>query len=376
MLPTRQPSEATQYGTNPAPKTAADLPAIRNVLLLSTNPAASALGERLQNAQEQLEKGIIDNKEHAAQCTTIVAEAQVLRGTRKNTLTNLEYSALHDDVALQRHLQQGATAAAHKQAQSKNAAARGRRNLQNMLPPADTRPAKADTRAALTAPTAAPVAEQATRLATPVKVAAQLSDAAASTLSYSAAVLSSKSLYIRSMMSGATWAASATFNGIDHGLLAKERSTLDLLSDTANFGAGALSMVATSFSHAANLNQTAVNTAATSSNTLWGIAGGLAALSGIKNGYQLACQYRTSALAYTASALQVAGGVANAAAAGVSLRSTATSNGNDAELNRLSSSLWMAGTAFGIAGAVVGGMVESRQQKANQLRSGVGTSPV
>ncbi|WP_156484111.1 hypothetical protein [Janthinobacterium agaricidamnosum] len=195
-------------------------------------------------------------------------------------------------------------------------------------------------------------------------------------MSYSAAVLSSKSLYIRSMMSGATWAASATFNGIDHGLLAKERSTLDLLSDTANFGAGALSMVATSFSHAANLNQTAVNTAATSSNTLWGIAGGLAALSGIKNGYQLACQYRTSALAYTASALQVAGGVANAAAAGVSLRSTATSNGNDAELNRLSSSLWMAGTAFGIAGAVVGGMVESRQQKANQLRSGVGTSPV
>ncbi len=360
LLSAQKPPQASGYNTNPANKTLADLPAGRKVLLSSQNPEACKLGKRLQHAQEQLEKGAIDKQQHAAQCEAIVLAAQALRGPGQNKLPPQEYSTVYDDAVLQCHPQQGVAATIQKRARDANASARSRRHMQNMLQPAP----------------AAGAQTQSSRLAIPIKVASQLSDATAAGLSYSTAVLSNNSSYPRGMALGAAWTASAAFDGIDHGALTTQRDKVDLASDAANFSAGVLSMVATGLGHAGNFSQTAVNTAATGSNTLWAAAGGLAAVSGIRNGYGLSSQPGASALAYTASALQFAGGVANAAAAGAGIRSTVTSNGNDADMNRLSASLWMAGTALNTAGTIAGEMAAKRKKHSQQPRTRADDSAV
>jgi hypothetical protein len=193
------------------------------------------------------------------------------------------------------------------------------------------------------------------------KTAAHVCDGAASTLSYSAAALSDPSLYERSMTSGAAWSASAAFNIMNHAASDQKNSVVSLLSHTANFGAGVASMATTGLNNIAHPHQATVNSAAISSNGLWGVAGLLTTASAILPGRKTAGGHAASALTYTATGLRVAGGLANTAAAGVSIGSTILSNGNNSTLNKVSSGLWVAGTVLDTMSTVLDKVGESNQ---------------
>lgn len=254
-----------------------------------------------------------------------------------------EYLSVTNDGEPQLHLEHGIAAAPQRNSQNASAADRHRQALQNTTK-ADSHWAKA------------------------TQMLVYANDAAASSLSFSAAALSNSSLYKRAMASGATWTASAVFSGVDHAIFSQNRSTVSLLSDAANFFAGIASMAATGLGNQSNPDQTKINYAATSSNALWAASGALVALSAIQNGRKVASKYGMSALAYTATGLQLAGGMANVAAAGVGIGSTATSNGSNSTLNKWSAGLWMAGTALGAASTIVSRMTQRRQEVAGFWR--------
>lgn len=191
-------------------------------------------------------------------------------------------------------------------------------------------------------------------------------DAAASSLSYSAAALSNSSLYKRSITSGATWTAAAAFNSISRAISNQDRSVVGLFSDAANFGAGIASMAAAGLSHASNPDQKSINYAATFSNGLWMAAGTLASVSTIQRGQKLASQYGKSTLEYAATGLGFAGDWANVAAGTVGIISTATSNGSNPTLNKLSAGFWMAGTALGVISTALSTRKNYLRRKENE----------
>lgn len=154
------------------------------------------------------------------------------------------------------------------------------------------------------------------------KALANVYAAAGSGLSHSAAALRNLSPYQISMASGVSWAATAACSGINHAIFSQKRDVVSLLSNAAHFGAGIASIVTTNFSYRSNPNQTNVNYAATSSNILWVAASTLEAVSALQNGRELPSEYGMSALAYTATGLGIAAGLANVASAAVSIRNT------------------------------------------------------
>lgn len=340
-----------------------DLPQYRKFLFDSTNPAASILGDALEKLQTQSRSGEISPGGHENQCAQILKAAEMLHGLIEtddnflrdfglngmthinNALTEEEYSTITHDVELQRHPEQGVAAVRQRDIQNARAADRHRRALLNMT--------KVDADLAKTT----------------TKGLYHICDAAASTLSYSAAALSNSSLYRRSMASGAAWTAAAAFNCISRTLSDQDRTVAGFLSDATDFGAGIASMAAAGLSHVSNPSQKAINYAATISNALWMSSGALSSAATIQSGRKVANQYGMSALAYAATGLGLAEDWANVAAAAVGVASTATSNGSNPTLNKLSSGLWMAGTVFGVASTILSKVNENRLKEMNHPMS-------
>ena len=342
------------------PITLDDLPNSREILLSSKNPAACMLGAALNNIHTQFENETISPNEHWDQCQHVLNVADMLYGLsdinehilqdlnlngmtlENNRLTEEEFSIIVKDVELQLDPDHGIAAALDRNTQNARAANRHRRALQNMT--------KVD-------PSLAQII---------TKGIYHACDAAASSLSYSAAALSNSSLYRRSMVSGAAWSTSAVFSGINRSLSAQDRTFVGLLSDAVDFGAGIASMAATGLSYASNPSQKAINYAASVSNVLWASGGMLSSTATIQQTRRMANQYGMSALAYAATGFDLAEDWANIAAATVGIASTATSNGSNITLNKLSAGLWMAGTVFGTASTVLYKMHDNRQREMNR----------
>lgn len=348
-----RPEQAQAIRNRARPITLDDLQKSREVLFSSKNLAARMLGTALERVQTQFKNGRITPMVHVEQCSQILEAAKMLYGSRdveddvlrklnldkmtreNNALTKEEYFSIMDDVDVQLDAEHGVDAVL----QRKRAADRHRRAFLNLIK-VDSSLAKITT-----------------------KGLSHACDAAASTLSYSAAALSNSSLYKRSMASGASWTTSAALNSISRALSDQDRTVVGLLSDAADFGAGIVSMAAAGLSHESNPNQKAINYAATSSNVLWITAGMLASVSAIQSGRRLASQFGMSALAYTAIGLSIAGDWANVAAAGVGIASTATSDGSNSTLNKFSAGIWMAGTVLSTTGTILRRVDESRQEE-------------
>jgi len=347
-LPSPVPPEHAHAIINRAqPLTLGDLQESRKVLSASKNPAARKLGVALANVQTQLKDGVINHIRHQYQCEKILAAAEMLHKLRPvedvilrslkldkmtpetNELTEEEYSSIKNDVEVQQ-------AVIERNLQNARAADRSSRILMNKIKVKRT------------------------------KAISHLFDAAASTLSYSAAAVNNSSLYTRSMASGAAWTMSAALNNTSSVLSYRGQNVMGVLSNVANLGAGIASIVTTRLANVPNPNQKTINYAATSSNALWVTSAMLASastISAIHNGRKLASTYGISALAYTATGVGIAGDLANGAAAAVGIASTATSDGSNITLNKLSAGLWMAGTVLGTTSTILKGVNEHRQEK-------------
>jgi hypothetical protein len=146
----------THQGPSPSrekPRTLDDLPAHRNVLLRSKNPAAKILGEALASVHEQFKNRKISAEDHLTQCYAIREAAEMLNGTldveadvmqrlhlgemtpEKNGLTNREHLILNDDLSVQLDAERGIAAVNLRESQGARSAERGRGHLHNMMRP-------------------------------------------------------------------------------------------------------------------------------------------------------------------------------------------------------------------------------------------------
>ena len=167
-----------------------------------------------------------------------------------------------------------------------------------------------------------------------------LCDAAASTLSYSAAFLINSSSTQRAIASGAAWAASSLFSALDHSLLSSKRMPNALLSDAMSFGAGTASLSAAVLSQQTK-PQEVINRVSILSNSLWIASGLLSNVSLLKNEHQTPCETAVPSILKTANVLTSLAGLSNALAGGFGIASTVDSNGSNVQFNQLSSNFWM-----------------------------------
>ncbi len=195
---------------------------------------------------------------------------------------------------------------------------------------------------------------------TGAKVLSHGADVAAAAVSLSDA-FSAQVPYVRSMASGATWATSAALSPVGN---RGQNTRVTAASDTMNGLAGVASMVATGL-HPDHADAGA--RVAYASNALWVGAGLATAYTGAKT-FSSAKGWDWQALS---GGLQVASGLANAAAGAAGMASTYLSGQNSSDPRAMAASVfsgaaWVAGSVLGAASSLAAPRTPSNADGAQQ----------
>jgi hypothetical protein len=179
-----------------------------------------------------------------------------------------------------------------------------------------------------------------------------LCDAAASTLSYSAALCVNSSASERSITSGIAWAAAALFSSIEHTLLTSKKMLGAVLADTTSLGAG-IGSAASSLLSQHGQTQTLINGVASISNSLLILSGTIRNIAVLRGEYNQTTLPSALSLDRTVKTLTHLAGLADILSGVTGLISTAKTNGSSTHLNALSSNFWMTSSLLNTFAAVL-----------------------